>query len=131
MTAPNNTARAAIELVHAGQPLPHLDSQQPLLIMGEDLGIADALRTAGQLKKLAAHSLVLLSADQFPCIIKPAKFMLPELPELIACCPLLEDWGFANRLASKAGLVGCFDGSLSELVAQLGRDWQKLHYQAN
>jgi hypothetical protein len=39
------------------------------------------------------------------------------LPTLIATCPLLEDWGFANRLASNAGLPGCFEGALSELLS--------------
>jgi hypothetical protein len=45
--------------------------------------------------------------------------MVRELPERIAACPLLEDWGFANRLASNAGLPGCFEGELSQLVTQL------------
>lgn len=117
MTAVDNTAQAAIELVHAGQPLPHLDSQQPLLITGEGLGIADALRAASQLKMLAAHSLVLLSADQFPCVIKPAKFMVESLPNGIAACPLLEDWGFANRLVH-AELPGCIDSNIDELIQQ-------------
>ena len=117
MSAPDNTAQAAIELVHAGQPLPHLDTHQPLLITGEGLGIADALRTASQLKNLAAHSLVLLSADQFPCVVKPAKFMVEPLPNAIAACPLLEDWGFANRLVH-AELPGCIDSNIDELIQQ-------------
>lgn len=117
MTTLDNTAQAAIELVHAGQPLLHLDTHQPLLITGEGLGIADALRAASQLKMLAAHSLVLLSADQFPCVIKPAKFMVESLPNAIAACPLLEDWGFANRLVH-AELPGCIDSNIEELIQQ-------------
>lgn len=117
MTAVDNAVQATIELVHAGQALPHLDSQQPLLITGEGLGIADALRAASHLKRLAGNSLVLLSADRFPCIIKPAKFMVEALPNAIAACPLLEDWGFANRLVH-AELPGCIDSNLDELIQQ-------------
>jgi len=106
----------AITLEHQGTPLPHVDANQSLLITGENLGIADALIAAHHLKQDAVHCLVLLAGDSFPCIIKPARFMVPSLPNLIAACPLLEDWGFANRLASTTGLAGCFEGSLSELI---------------
>jgi hypothetical protein len=112
-------ATQAILLAHQGKPLPHIDGYQLLLITGENLGIADALLSAQHLKHHAKHCVVLLSGESFPCVIKPARFMVRELPELIAACPLLEDWGFANRLANNAGLAGCFEGELSHLVTQL------------
>jgi hypothetical protein len=104
----------AITLEHQGKPLPRIEGNQALLITGENLGIADALLSAQHLKHYAKHCVVLLSGKSFPCVIKPARFIVRELPELIAACPLLEDWGFANRLISDAGLPGCFEGSLNQ-----------------
>lgn len=122
--------RQAITLEHQGKPLPHIEGYQPLLITGESLGIADALLSAQHLKHHAKHCVVLLSGESFPCVIKPARFMVRELPELIAACPLLEDWGFANRLASNAGLPGCFEGNLTQLLQQINNTttikWQMI-----
>lgn len=121
---------APIQLIHAGQALPHLNAEQPLLITGEGLGIADVLLSCSQLKPFASNSLVLLSADYFPCIIKPAKFMVEALPNAIAACPLLEDWGFANRLVH-AELPGCIDLPLDQLCSlpNLQNYHQALHFQ--
>lgn len=108
-----------ITLVHQGKALPHIVAKQPLLITGEALAIADAILAASMLKQYAEYSLILLSAANFPCVIKPARFMVNDFPELIAACPLLEDWGFANRLASTTGLAGCFEGDMATLLATL------------
>lgn len=35
---------------------------------------------------------------------------------VIACVPVLEEFGIASRLASTAGLPGCFDGTVIELA---------------
>jgi dihydroorotate dehydrogenase electron transfer subunit len=35
---------------------------------------------------------------------------------VIACMPLLDEWGIASRLASVADFPGCFDGSVMELA---------------
>lgn len=106
-----------ITLTHQGQALPHIAADQALLITGENLGIADAILSASLLKQYAEHSLILLSAANFPCVLKPARFIVNDFPELIAACPLLEDWGFANRLASTTGLAGCFEGDMATLLA--------------
>lgn len=112
-----NHLNTTVQLIQVGQALPHLNTHQPLLITAEGLGIADALRAASQLKQLAPNALALLSAESFPCIIKPAKFMVEAFPNAIAACPLLEDWGFANRLVH-ADLPGCIDSTLNELIQQ-------------
>ncbi len=36
----------------------------------------------------------------------------------IACMPLLEEWGIASRLASRAGFPGCYEGFVTELAAE-------------
>ncbi len=106
----------AIRLERQGISLMYIEPNQPLLITGEGLAIADVLLAAQHIKHYASHCLILLSSDAFPCVIKPARFMVADLPDLIAACPLLEDWGFANRLVSTTGLAGCFEGKLSQLV---------------
>jgi hypothetical protein len=106
---------AAITLTHEGSALSHLNTEQPLLITGEDLGIADALLACAHFKTLAGKSLVLLSAERFPCMVKPAKFLVETFPNAIAACPLLEDWGFANRLVNNE-LPGCIEDNLDKLI---------------
>jgi hypothetical protein len=119
-----------ITLEQQGKPLAPIEANRPLLITGENLGIADALFAAHHLKQDAAHCLVLLAGESFPCTIKPARFMVPSFPDLIAACPLLEDWGFANRLASTTGLAGCFEGNLTQLLQQINNTttikWQMI-----
>jgi dihydroorotate dehydrogenase electron transfer subunit len=36
--------------------------------------------------------------------------------DVSACVPLLEEWGIASRLASRAGFAGCFNGFVTELA---------------
>jgi dihydroorotate dehydrogenase electron transfer subunit len=43
--------------------------------------------------------------------------MVPGLPDgVIACAPLLEDWGIPSRLASLQGYPGCHQGYITELA---------------
>jgi hypothetical protein len=108
-----------------GTAIAALSGDSQYLLTGENLAIADALLLAQCYQESADQFLVLLAADSFPFTLKPARFMVSELPQLIAACPLLEDWGFANRLASEAGLPGCFEGNLTELLIQLNTPWEK------
>ena len=44
---------------------------------------------------------------------------MPGLPaDVIACMPLLEDWGVPSRLATLAGFPGCYDGYVTDLAAE-------------
>ena len=65
--------------------------------------------------------LVLLGSDiPFPFRPRPSVIVVPGIPTgVIACMPLLEEWGIASRLASTADLPGCFDGT----VTALGDAW--------
>jgi dihydroorotate dehydrogenase electron transfer subunit len=43
--------------------------------------------------------------------------MVPGQPDgVIACMPLLEDWGIASRLTSTQGYPGCFEGYVTDLA---------------
>lgn len=63
----------------------------------------------------------------FPFVARPSALLVPGVPDgVIACMPLLDGWGVPSRLASLAGLPGCFDGFVTALadawLATLDRD---------
>ncbi|HSC48009.1 MAG TPA: dihydroorotate dehydrogenase electron transfer subunit [Gammaproteobacteria bacterium] len=103
----------------------HPERPRPLLL-GGGVGIppmvfiADALR---QDKRVAWKPLVLMGSEvPFPFKTRPSTILVPGMPEgVIACMPLMEDWGIPSRLASKQGYAGCFDG----FITDLGRAWLK------
>ena len=103
----------------------HPDKPRPLLL-GGGVGIppmvfvADALRHD---KRAAWKPLVLMGSEvPFPFTSRPSTILVPGMPEgVIGCMPLMEDWGFPSRLASKQGYAGCFDGFITDLA----RAWLK------
>ena len=95
------------------------------LLIGEGVGIGPTLFLAEQMRAkdgLAATGpwkpLVLLGSDTpFPFRPRPSVIVVPGIPTgVIACMPLLEEWGVASRLASTADLPGCFEGTVTELA---------------
>ncbi len=103
----------------------HPERPRPLLL-GGGVGIppmvfiADALR---QNKRAQWKPLVLMGSEvPFPFKTRPSTILVPGMPEgVIGCMPLMEDWGFPSRLASKQGYAGCFDGFITDLA----RAWLK------
>ena len=95
------------------------DRPQRLLI-GEGAGIGRTLFLAEQLRGALSpvRPLVLLGSDTpFPFRPRPSVIIVPGIPTgVIACMPLLEEWGIASRLASTADLPGCFEGPVTELA---------------
>lgn len=109
-----------------GQPF-KLDRyrKRPLLI-GGGIGIPPMVFLAEHLKKTqkGLRPFVIMGSEiPFPFKIRPSHIMMAELPpEVIACMPLLEDWGIASRLTSLRDYAGCFHGYVTELA----RHW--LHH---
>ncbi|HEV2320716.1 MAG TPA: dihydroorotate dehydrogenase electron transfer subunit [Gammaproteobacteria bacterium] len=103
----------------------HPERSRPLLL-GGGVGIppmvfiADALRAD---KRAKWRPLVLMGSEvPFPFKTRPSTILVPGMPEgVIGCMPLMEDWGFPSRLASKQGYAGCFDGYITDLA----RAWLK------
>ncbi|HEX7965610.1 MAG TPA: dihydroorotate dehydrogenase electron transfer subunit [Gammaproteobacteria bacterium] len=103
----------------------HPEKPRPLLL-GGGVGIppmvfiADAMRTD---KRAHWNPLVLMGSEvPFPFTSRPSTILVPGMPEgVIGCMPLMEDWGFPSRLASKQGYAGCFDGFITDLA----RAWLK------
>ena len=96
----------------------HEDKTRPLLI-GGGVGIppmifvADVLRT----QKQYTPFVIMGSEVPFPFQSKPSTIMIPGQPDgVIACMPLLEDWGIASRLTSTQGYPGCFEGYVTDLA---------------
>lgn len=80
------------------------------------IGLAHGLH-----KDMAAdwRQLVLLGAETFDFRPRPSTILVEGIPAgVIACAPSLEEWGIASRLASPAGLPGCFDGDVNDLAIQ-------------
>jgi dihydroorotate dehydrogenase electron transfer subunit len=75
--------------------------------------------TAGDLIRAPWKPLVLMGSEvPFPFRARPSAIMLPGIPaEILACMPLLEEWGVPSRLASCSDFPGCFAGFVTELAA--------------
>ena len=104
-----------------GRPfVPHLERPRALLI-GGGVGIppmiflADRLRARGDADW---KPLVLMGSEiPFPFRARPSRIVVAGIPDgSIACMPLLDEWGVASRLASRADFPGCFDGFVTELA---------------
>jgi dihydroorotate dehydrogenase electron transfer subunit len=88
------------------------------LLIGEGAGIGPTLFLAEQMRGKDGTPLVLLGSDTpFPFRPRPSVIVVPGIPTgVIACMPLLEEWGIASRLASTADLPGCFEGLVTDLA---------------
>jgi dihydroorotate dehydrogenase electron transfer subunit len=88
------------------------------LLIGEGVGIGPTLFLAEQMRGKDGTPLVLLGSDTpFPFRPRPSVIVVPGIPTgVIACMPLLEEWGIASRLASTADLPGCFEGLVTDLA---------------
>lgn len=106
-----------------GQPFKLDDYRKRPLLIGGGVGIPPMVFLAEHLKRTQKHlkPLVIMGSEiPFPFETRPSQIMLPQLPaEVIACMPLLEDWGIPSRLTSLQGYPGCFDG----YVTDLARHW--------
>jgi dihydroorotate dehydrogenase electron transfer subunit len=96
----------------------HEDRTRPLLI-GGGVGIPPMIFVADTLRDQKQYTpfVIMGSEVPFPFQSKPSTIMIPGQPDgVIACMPLLEDWGIASRLTSTQGYPGCYDGYVTELA---------------
>jgi dihydroorotate dehydrogenase electron transfer subunit len=115
-----------------GQPFTVQPDRRRVLAIGGGVGIppmvflADALRHD---RRADWQTTVMMGSEiAFPFTTRPSRILVPDVPDgVIACMPLLDEWGVASRLASRSGFAGCFDG----LVTELARHWlSQLHPEA-
>jgi dihydroorotate dehydrogenase electron transfer subunit len=103
-----------------GRPfVPHPERPRTVLL-GGGVGIPPMVFLAERLHEApgAWKPLVLMGSEvPFPFRSRPSRLIVPGIPAgAIACMPLLEEWGIASRLASRADLPGCFSGFVTELA---------------
>ena len=93
--------------------------KRPLLI-GGGVGIPPMVFLAEHIKNThkGLSPLVIMGSEiPFPFNSKPSQIMLKEMPsDVIACMPLLEDWGIPSRLTSLQNYPGCFNGYVTDLA---------------
>ncbi|HZF17769.1 MAG TPA: dihydroorotate dehydrogenase electron transfer subunit [Steroidobacteraceae bacterium] len=91
------------------------------LLVGGGVGIPPMIFLAESLLERAnegSKPLVLMGSEiPFPFRLRPSTIMIPGIPAgVIACMPLLEEWGVPSRLASFADFAGCFHGYVTDLA---------------
>jgi dihydroorotate dehydrogenase electron transfer subunit len=101
--------------------VPHPDKPRTLLV-GGGVGIPPMVFLAERLKDSREANwqpLVLMGSEiPFPFRARPSTIIVPGMPAgVIACMPLLDDWGVPSRLASFADYPGCFHGYVTSLAS--------------
>jgi dihydroorotate dehydrogenase electron transfer subunit len=106
-----------------GVPFSAADSHPLALLIGGGVGIPPMVFLADQLRRQNStfKPFVIMGSEvPFPFTAHPSQTLVAGIPPgVIACMPLMEDWGIASRLASLQGYPGCFDG----YVTDLARSW--------
>ena len=100
---------------------PHPQRPRTLLV-GGGVGIPPMIFLAETLREDAAvewKPLVLMGSEvPFPFRTRPSTILAAGMPDgVIACMPMLDEWGVPSRLASLQGYPGCFDGYVTDLAA--------------
>jgi dihydroorotate dehydrogenase electron transfer subunit len=90
-------------------------------LIGGGVGIPPMVFLAETLRERAAEGFkpfaILGSELPFPFRARPSTIMVPGMPDgVIACMPLLDEWGVPSRLTSRAGFPGCHDGFVTDLA---------------
>jgi dihydroorotate dehydrogenase electron transfer subunit len=106
-----------------GRPFSARRERPRALLIGGGVGIPPMIFLAERLRREgegAFKPLVLMGSEiPFPFRARPSATLVAGMPAgAIACMPLLEEWGVASRLASRAGFSGCFEGFVTELAEQ-------------
>jgi len=92
------------------------------LLVGGGVGIPPMVFLAERLREDTSapwRPLVLMGSEiPFPFRARPSTILVPGMPDgVIACMPLLDEWGIPSRLTSLAGYAGCHEGYVTDLAA--------------
>lgn len=105
-----------------GKPFDITDTSKRYVLIGGGVGVPPMIFVAEQLNGKADKILFAGSEVAFPFALKPSTFILPGVKgNTTLTISSLEDRGIACRLASNAGLYGCYEGH----VPNLARDYLK------
>jgi dihydroorotate dehydrogenase electron transfer subunit len=104
-----------------GRPFDLSDPSKRYVLIGGGVGIPPMIFAAVSLKHALnerADVVVFAGSEvRFPFALKPSGFLLPGVEgNTILGIASLEERGIASRLASNAGMYGCFEGHVPELA---------------
>jgi len=103
-----------------GRPFDLSDTSRRYILIGGGVGIPPMIFCAMTLRGKAPTVVFAGSEVEFPFALKPSTALLPGISgNAILGIASLEERGIASRLASNAGLYGCFEGH----VPTLARDY--------
>jgi len=104
-----------------GVPFDLSDTSKRYVLIGGGVGIPPMIFSADQLHQNNTDCIVFAGSEiEFPFALKPSTMLLPGITgNTILSITSLEERGIACRLASNAGLYGCYDGH----VPNLARDY--------
>lgn len=103
-----------------GQPFRPNPERPNALLIGGGVGIPPMVYIADHLRQQQGNwnLLAILGSEiPFPFDLVESQLKTPWLDDGVdSTMPLLESWGVTCRLASKAGIEGCFDGFVTDLA---------------
>lgn len=102
-----------------GRPFDLSDTSKRYVCIGGGVGIPPMIFTADRLRGKADVVVFAGSEVKFPFALKPSATMLAGIGgNTIMAIASLEERGIDSRLASNAGLYGCFEGHVPDLARQ-------------
>ena len=109
-----------------GKPFDLDDKSKRYVLIGGGVGVPPMIFVATTLAGNADVVLFAGSEVEFPFALKPSTFMLPGIEgNTTLTISSIEERGVPCRLASNAGLYGCFEGHVPELASNYLRELSK------
>ncbi|MFQ5582599.1 MAG: dihydroorotate dehydrogenase electron transfer subunit [Mariprofundaceae bacterium] len=100
-----------------GRPFDLNDTSKRYVCIGGGVGIPPMIFVADALKAKADVIVFAGSEVAFPFALKPSEFLLPGIEgNALLGIASLEERGIPSRLASNAGIYGCFEGHVPDLA---------------
>ncbi len=101
-----------------GRPFDLSDQRKRYLLIGGGVGIPPMIFAADTLHRSAGDAVLFAGSEvEFPFALQPSTMLLPGIDgNAILAITSLEERGIASRLASNAGLYGCFEGHVPDLA---------------
>lgn len=100
-----------------GRPFDLADTSRRYVCIGGGVGLPPVIFAADRLAGQADVIVFAGSEIEFPFALRPSGFMLPGVGgNAILAITSLEERGIPSRLASNAGLYGCYEGHVPDLA---------------